>query len=170
MTDLALGGPAASSNVLQRGDIIAVIGGKNVRGMSVLQARDLIMGPEGSSVVLGVHRESRGAQNGAAPGEFFEVALTRASHIPASRDASLNRSRGYSQSPAVQNLTQRPSASPMVQYGRVKQVEVLTRKNAQRSACSHVEMPEEVLTSRNARRSVCSHVGMLSRNLYTVIS
>ena len=110
---------AAASKVLQRGDIITSISGRNVRGMSVLHAKDLIMGPEGSNVVLGVHREARGAQAGSAPGEFFEVNMTRASHVPASRDNSRTR---YSQSPAMPNrMQQRPSASPMVQNGRQQQ-------------------------------------------------
>ena len=101
---------------MQRGDIVTSISGRNVRGMSVLQAKDLIMGPEGSSVVLGVHREARGPQAVGAPGEFFEVNLIRATHVPASRENSRAR---YSQSPAMQNrISQRPSASPMVQDGR----------------------------------------------------
>ena len=32
------GGPAFANKLLKRGDIIAVIGGRNVRGMSVMQA------------------------------------------------------------------------------------------------------------------------------------
>jgi C-terminal processing protease CtpA/Prc len=62
VTDIAPGGPAAQCQQLRRGDIIAVIAGRNVRGMSVMQARDLIMGPQGSIVTLGVHREARGPQ------------------------------------------------------------------------------------------------------------
>ena len=60
VTDLAPGGPAERNGQLKRGDIIAAISGRNVRGMSVLHAKDLIMGPEGSSVHLGVHREPIG--------------------------------------------------------------------------------------------------------------
>ena len=100
VTELAMGGPAANGGQMRRGDIIAVIAGRNVRGMSVIQARDLIMGPEGSTVVLGVQRDSPGG--GPGPGEFFEVSLTR---------ASLPRGRSFSQSPAV-------NQSPMVHSGR----------------------------------------------------
>lgn len=40
------------------------------------------MGPEGSTVVLGVHREARGPQEmGSGPGDFFEVTLVRAAHV-----------------------------------------------------------------------------------------
>lgn len=120
VTDIALGGPAGTSNAFKRGDIIAVIGGRNVRGMSVVQAKDLIMGPVGSKVVLGVHRENApfrgGAQSG--PGEFFEVTLIRAGHVPAARDTSIPR---YSQSPMVQNRPGAPNLltpSPFANRGR----------------------------------------------------
>ena len=54
------------------------------------QAKDIIMGPEGSTVVLGVHREARGPQEmGSGPGDFFEVTLVRAAHVAGMRDQNV---------------------------------------------------------------------------------
>ena len=48
------------------------------------------MGPEGSTVVLGVHREARGPQEmGSGPGDFFEVTLVRAAHVAGMRDQNV---------------------------------------------------------------------------------
>jgi C-terminal processing protease CtpA/Prc len=43
-------GPAAQQGILRRGDIVTTIDGVNVRGMSVVHARGIIMGHEGTSV------------------------------------------------------------------------------------------------------------------------
>ena len=110
VTEIAVGGPAATDGQLCRGDIIAVIAGRNVRGMSVVQAKDLIMGPEGSTVVLGVQRDSRA---GSGPGEFFEVNLIRAS-LPANRSRFQSPMVGSGRRQPPMNT---PSPSPYTNRG-----------------------------------------------------
>ncbi len=45
-------GPAAQQGLLRRGDIVTSIDTVNVRGMSVVHARNIILGPEGTAVCL----------------------------------------------------------------------------------------------------------------------
>ncbi|EKX38918.1 hypothetical protein GUITHDRAFT_115021 [Guillardia theta CCMP2712] len=112
ITDIAPNGPADNAKKFKRMDIITTINGRNVRGMSVVQARDLIMGPVGSSVIIGILREFPGQhRQGTAPGQFLEVPVTRSlQNVPASRDNASNpKLNRQPMPPAPQNMNSTPS-------------------------------------------------------------
>jgi C-terminal processing protease CtpA/Prc len=57
VVEIAPGGPASRQGTLRRGDIITSVNGINVRGVSVIQARDYIMGAENTPCQVGAYRE-----------------------------------------------------------------------------------------------------------------
>ena len=57
VVEIAPGGPASRQGALRRGDIITSVNGINVRGVSVIQARDYIMGAENTPCQVGAYRE-----------------------------------------------------------------------------------------------------------------
>eukprot|EP00960_Hanusia_phi_P059725 764271-Hanusia_phi.AAC.2 len=97
ITDIAPNGPADNAKKFKRMDIITTINGRNVRGMSVVQARDLIMGPVGSNVIIGILREFPGRpRQGTAPGQFLEISLARSlQNVPASRENVPNQLQAF---------------------------------------------------------------------------
>jgi len=62
------GGAAERDGHIQAGDMIASVNGRNAFGLSVQETRSMIVGPQGSTVVVGFHRPT---------GEVFERTLVR---------------------------------------------------------------------------------------------
>lgn len=84
VTEISPGGPAHQQGTLRRGDVITHIDGVNVRGWSVVQARQVIMGPAGSTVQVAVLR-SPGQDPRQQLVGHFRINLVRGL-VPASRE------------------------------------------------------------------------------------
>ncbi len=68
VTGVIENGPAAGAGI-RKGDLFVAIGGRNIAGMGLGQAADLIGGPQGSSVNLQIERQ----------GQVFQVSVPRRS-------------------------------------------------------------------------------------------
>ncbi len=58
MASITDGGPAARSGRIYRGDFVETIDGFSVKDMTIQAVRSLILGRAGTSVTLGLRRES----------------------------------------------------------------------------------------------------------------
>ncbi len=73
---LVEGGPASQPNKLKEGDRIVAVNGEPVVGMDIVEAVELIRGPQGSSVLLTILRE-RAEEGAASHEEKLEIDLVR---------------------------------------------------------------------------------------------
>lgn len=71
------GGPASVSNKLKVGDRIVAVNNEPVVGMEITEAVELIRGPQGSSIILTILRDTKDAQTGQTEQEKLEVEIVR---------------------------------------------------------------------------------------------
>lgn len=85
--DVAPGGPAALDGGVVPGSRVVAVDGRSVEGLDLAAVVALVVGPEGSDVVLKLSRPPRGLPRGAAPAAAEHAFRPAPAPAPATRPA-----------------------------------------------------------------------------------
>ena len=156
------GGPAARSGRVLRGDFVETIDGVSVKAMSINDVRPLILGRAGTSVTLGLRRESEDSvvyvRVMREPVRLGEVLVPGMRNIPEENNSSS----------AQQMQQQQQQQMQAQQQQQQQQQQQMQREREQRERLAQAQREQQAQREREQQQRQQQDQGVLPDNMQTI--